>query len=224
MRMRRKSHLDERVAACGKYLLKTEREDFYAKSPEDRYDIIDLTEIFGNNAPVMLEIGCGKGGFAFKHAEKYPDVNLIAVEKISNVIIEACEKADTEKLANLRFMNVGAENLLYYLKPETISRIYLNFSCPYPKYTYRNRRLTYYRYLEIYKKLLTSDGEIRLKTDNREFFEFSLQSLSENGFALKNISLDLHSDDLSENIETEYEKMFVSQGKRIYKLEAYIKR
>ena len=80
------------------------------------------------------------------------------------------------------------------------------------------------RDIKIYKKLLTIDGEIRLKTDNREFFEFSLQSLSENGFTLKNISLDLHSDDLSENIETEYEKMFVSQGKRIYKLEAYIKR
>ncbi|MDD7166558.1 MAG: methyltransferase domain-containing protein, partial [Clostridia bacterium] len=155
--MRRKSRLDERVAACGKYLLKTESEDFYAKPTENRYDFIDLNKVFGNSAPVMLEIGCGKGGFAFKHAERYPDVNLIAVEKISNVIIEACEKADAEKPANLRFMNVGAENLLYYLKPGTVSRIYLNFSCPYPKYTYRNRRLTYYRYLEIYKKLLTID-------------------------------------------------------------------
>lgn len=221
--MRRKSRLDERIAACGKYLLKTESEDFYAKPVEKRYDFVDLNDVFGNEKPVMLEIGCGKGGFAFKHAEKYPDANLIAVEKISNVIIEACEKADIEKPANLRFMNVGAENLLFYLKRGTISRIYLNFSCPYPKYTYRNRRLTYYRYLDIYKELLVADGEIRLKTDDRKFFEFSLQSLSENGFILKNVSLDLHSDDLSDNIETEYEKMFVSQGKRIYKLEAYAK-
>lgn len=222
--MRRKSRLDERISACGKHLIRRELGGFYDLAEQDKFNFIDLREEFGNDNPVMLEIGSGKGGFAFGHSEKFPDINLIAVEKISNVIIEACEKADELDPKNLRFMNVGAENLLYYLKPETISRIYLNFSCPYPKYTYRNRRLTYYRYLEIYKKLLTSDGEIRLKTDNREFFEFSLQSLSENGFALKNISLDLHSGDLSENIETEYEKMFVSQGKRIYKLEAYIKR
>ena len=222
--MRRKSRLDERITECGEHLLITEGCDFYKKPEQEKYDIIDLKKVFGNDNPVMLEIGCGKGGFAFKIAEKYPEINFIAVEKISNVIIEACEKADREKPKNLRFMNVAAENLLYYLGEHSISVIFLNFSCPYPKYTYRNRRLTYYRYLEIYKKLLTIDGEIRLKTDNREFFEFSLQSLSENGFTLKNISLDLHSDDLSENIETEYEKMFVSQGKRIYKLEAYIKR
>ena len=116
-----------------------------------------------------------------------------------------------------------SEYLLYYLGEHSISRIFLNFSCPYPKYTYRNRRLTYFRYLDIYKKLLIKGGEIRLKTDNRGFFEFSLQSLSENGFILKNITLDLHAGDLTDNIETEYEKMFVAEGKPIYKLEAYLR-
>lgn len=221
--MRRKSRLDERITECGEHLLITEGCDFYKKPEQEKYDIIDLKKVFGNDNPVMLEIGCGKGGFAFKIAEKYPEINFIAVEKISNVIIEACEKADREKPKNLRFMNVAAENLLYYLGEHSISRIFLNFSCPYPKYTYRNRRLTYFRYLDIYKKLLIKGGEIRLKTDNRGFFEFSLQSLSENGFILKNITLDLHAGDLTDNIETEYEKMFVAEGKPIYKLEAYLR-
>ena len=221
--MRRKSRLDERITECGEHLLITEGCDFYKKPEQEKYDIIDLKKVFGNDNPVMLEIGCGKGGFAFKIAEKYPEINFIAVEKISNVIIEACEKADREKPKNLRFMNVAAENLLYYLGKHSISAIFLNFSCPYPKYTYRNRRLTYFRYLDIYKKLLVKGGEIRLKTDNMGFFEFSLQSLSENGFILKNISLDLHAGDLTDNIETEYEKMFVAEGKPIYKLEAYLR-
>lgn len=221
--MRRKSRLDERITECGEHLLITEGCDFYKKPEQEKYDIIDLKKVFGNDNPVMLEIGCGKGGFAFKIAEKYPEINFIAVEKISNVIIEACEKADREKPKNLRFMNVAAENLLYYLGEHSISVIFLNFSCPYPKYTYRNRRLTYFRYLDIYKKLLVKGGEIRLKTDNMGFFEFSLQSLSENGFILKNISLDLHAGDLTDNIETEYEKMFVAEGKPIYKLEAYLR-
>lgn len=221
--MRRKSRLDERITECGEHLLITEGSDFYKKPEQEKYDIIDLKKVFGNDNPVMLEIGCGKGGFAFKIAEKYPEINFIAVEKISNVIIEACEKADREKPKNLRFMNVAAENLLYYLGEHSISVIFLNFSCPYPKYTYRNRRLTYFRYLDIYKKLLIKGGEIRLKTDNRGFFEFSLQSLSENGFILKNITLDLHAGDLTDNIETEYEKMFVAEGKPIYKLEAYLR-
>lgn len=223
MRMRRKSRLDERITECGEHLLITEGCDFYKKQEQEKYDIIDLKKVFGNDNPVMLEIGCGKGGFAFKIAEKYSEINFIAVEKISNVIIEACEKADREKPKNLRFMNVAAENLLYYLGEHSISVIFLNFSCPYPKYTYRNRRLTYFRYLDIYKKLLIKGGEIRLKTDNRGFFEFSLQSLSENGFILKNITLDLHAGDLTDNIETEYEKMFVAEGKPIYKLEAYLR-
>ena len=221
--MRRKSRLDERITECGEHLLITEGCDFYKKPEQEKYDIIDLKKVFGNDNPVMLEIGCGKGGFAFKIAAEYPEFNFIAVEKISNVIIEACEKADREKPKNLRFMNVAAENLLYYLGEHSISRIFLNFSCPYPKYTYRNRRLTYFRYLDIYKKLLIKGGEIRLKTDNRGFFEFPLQSLSENGFILKNITLDLHAGDLTDNIETEYEKMFVAEGKPIYKLEAYLR-
>ena len=223
--MRRKCRLDERVeaAARGKHLLVVEGREFYEKNEEEKHNVFELRKVFGNDNPVRLEIGCGKGGFAFEIARRNPDINFIAVEKISNVIIEACEKAEEIKPENLRFMNCCAENLQYYLPERSIEKIYLNFSCPYPKYTYRNRRLTYYRYLETYKKLLADGGEIEIKTDNRKFFEFSLQSFNENGYLLKDVSLDLHSDDLKDNVETEYEKMFVSQGKIIYKATAYLK-
>lgn len=222
MRMRRKSNLDERMENLGRYLLVREPLDFYKKSEIDKFDVVNLSEYFGNENPIWLEIGCGKGKFAFDTAKLNSQINLIAVEKMSNVIIEPCERAETEKPNNLAFMNCGAENLLYYLPNGSVDRIYLNFSCPYPKYTYRNRRLTYYRYLDIYKKLLSNGGEIYLKTDNQAFFEFSLQSLSENSFKLKNVSLDLHNSDFTGNVTTEYEDLFVAQGKRIYRLEAYL--
>ena len=119
-------------------------------------------------------------------------------------------------------MNCGVENLDRHLPEHCADRIFLNFSCPYPKYTYRNRRLTYGRYLELYKKLLKPNGEIWLKTDNQGFFEYSLQTLSENGYKLKNISLDLHKSDFEGNVTTEYEELFSSLGKPIYRLEAYL--
>ena len=171
---------------------------------------------------MWLEIGCGKGQFALEVSKLYPNVNLIAVEKISNVILTACERAEKENPKNCKFLNCSAENLCYYFNENSVERIFLNFSCPYPKYTYRNRRLTYYRFLEIYKKLLTKNGEIHLKTDNAGFFEFSIQSLSEFGFKIKNVSLDLHNSDFLDNVETEYEKLFSAQGKPIYRLEAYL--
>lgn len=222
MRMRRKKNLEERINNCPKTLLFIESEEFYQKSESEKMHLFDTTSIFGNENPLWLEIGCGKGQFALETAKINPNVNIIAIEKISNVIIDACERGEVENPVNCRFLNCSAENLLYYIKEHTVNRIFLNFSCPYPKYTYRNRRLTYYRFLEIYKKLLCSGGEIHLKTDNAGFFEFSLQSLSENGFKLKNISLNLHESDFQGNVETEYEKIFSSQGKPIYRLEAYI--
>lgn len=222
MRMRKKSNLDERMDNLDGHLLIREPLDFYSLPQEKRYNLLDIPSVFGNRSPLWLELGAGKGKFAFETASEHPEINLIAVEKISNVIVEPCERAIIENPSNLAFMNCAAENLLYYLPEHCSDRIFLNFSCPYPKYTYRNRRLTYYRYLEIYKKLLTADGVICFKTDNRKFFEFSLQSFSENGYKIKNVSLDLHADDYGDGITTEYEDMFISLGKPIYFLEAYL--
>lgn len=221
--MRRKSNLEERMNDLDEHLLAKEPSGFYSLSENERYQPIDLSAAFVQNSPLWLELGSGKGKFAFETAKFHPEINLIAVEKMSNVIVEACEKAKAVKPANLAFINCAVENLLYYLPQRCATRIFLNFSCPYPKYTYRNRRLTYYRYLDLYKKLLTEDGEIHLKTDNRGFFEFSIQSLSENGFIIRNVSLDLHADNPKENVTTEYEDLFSSQGKSILRLEAALK-
>lgn len=220
--MRRKKNLDSRILSHPNYLLFIENEEFYSKSESEKFHLLDTKQIFGNDNPLWLEIGCGKGQFAIETAKQNPNINLIAVEKISNVILDALEIAEKTKPTNCKFLNSSAENLSYYLLDGTVERIFLNFSCPYPKFTYRNRRLTYYRFLEVYKRLLTTGGEIHLKTDNQGFFEFSIQSLSQNGFILKNISLDLHNSNFEGNIETEYEKNFSSQGKPIYRLEAYI--
>ncbi|MBR2337572.1 MAG: tRNA (guanosine(46)-N7)-methyltransferase TrmB [Clostridia bacterium] len=222
MRMRRKNNLEERLALCKNSLLYIEGEEFYHKDVKDRFNILNLEEVFKNPNPIWLEIGCGKGQFALQTAKLNPNINVIAVEKISNVILSACERAEIEKPLNCKFLNCSAENLGYYLKNGSVERIFLNFSCPYPKHTYRNRRLTYHRFLSIYKALLAKDGEIHLKTDNAGFFEFSIESLSENGFKIKNVSLDLHNSDFKGNIETEYERLFSSQGKPIYRLEAYL--
>ncbi len=222
MRMRRKSNLEERISACMGSLLYVEGKEFYQKNKDERIHLLNLKEIFKNNNPLWLEIGCGKGQFALETAKINQNVNLIAVEKISNVIIDGCERAVKEQPANCRFLNCSAENLPCFLSDNSVERIFLNFSCPYPKHTYANRRLTYHRFLSIYKKLLTKNGEIHLKTDNQGFFEFTIQSLSENGFKIKNVSLDLHNSTFEGNVETEYEKLFSSQGKPIYRLEAYL--
>ena len=185
---------------------------------------MDIKKVFGNDTnPIWLEIGAGRGRFALETAKLNPNVNFLAVEKISNVIIEPCEKAMEENPDNCFFMNCRAEHLNYYIKDHTVDRIYLNFSCPYPKNTYKNSRLTYYRFLEIYRKLLKKDGYILLKTDNMHFYEYSVQSLSENGYILKNISLDLHNSNIENPVITEYEEQFSSKGQPIYYLEAHLK-
>ncbi len=225
MRMRKKSNLDTRITQHGEYLLLNEIGLFdgrYGKSEEVKKEIkkFTLREVFGNDNPVYLEIGCGKGGFAIEHAKRNPDINILALEVISNVIIVGLEKAEALALPNIKFINCRAEHLTSYFDEAVFDRIYLNFSCPYPKNTYANRRLTAPAFLDVYKKVLKKGCEIHQKTDNQKLFEFSIENLSRAGFILKNVSLDLHNSKFEGNIITEYEQKFVSQGLPIYRLEA----
>ena len=222
MRMRRKKNIDSRINACDNIVMK-KSSDIYRKPESERYDVINLIELFKNDNPLEVEIGCGKGKFIIEKAKRNKNVNYIGVEIINNVIISGAEIAKKEGLNNVKFLNVGAEILQYVLPKNSISKIYLNFSCPYPKKQYANHRLTYSYFLNIYKMLMKSDAEIVMKTDSDSLFEFSLESLVENGFTLKNVTDDLYSNLPSDNIQTEYEEKFVSQGKKIHKLEAYIK-
>ena len=224
MRMRRKCNLEARLEACGEMLLYPCIEERNSKITNEIKEYIDLEKLFGNDHPLELEIGCGMGGFACELAKRNPDKNILAVEKSENVIVEGCERAVAEGIANLRFLTVGAEYLPKFLKEGSVSRIYLNFSCPYPKKTYANHRLTNRRFLAIYEKLLMEGAEIHQKTDNMPFFEYSIEELTAYVFALKNISLDLHKSSFdAENIRTEYEKKFAAMGKPIYRLEAYLR-
>ncbi len=224
MRMRKKKYLEERLAAVSDYLfiINTEDRNFNTAILEKEY--IDFTAWFGNSNPVYLEIGCGKGKFACEFAKQNPNINVIAVEKSSNVIVNACETAQNEDIKNVRFICGGAEYIERFIAPKTVERVFLNFSCPFPKKAYASHRLTHVKFLEIYKRIMRDGAEIHQKTDNMHFFEFSLEQFSLSGFALQNVSLDLHNSDFEGNIMTEYESKFVAQGLPIYRLEAYLRK
>jgi tRNA (guanine-N7-)-methyltransferase len=219
--MRKKKNLSARLCECVNLIMPdVENKNFAADAGGE---LIDLAALFGNDRPVELEIGCGKGGFICEMARRRPDCNFLAVERSENVLVMACERAMREGLSNLRFLCVNAEYLPRFIAPDTVERIYLNFSCPFPKSSYASHRLTAPAFLQIYKRLMREGAEIHQKTDNHGLFEFSIEQFSSCGFALKNVSLDLHSSGFEDNIVTEYEQKFVSQGLPIYRLEAYIK-
>lgn len=224
MRMRKKKHLEERLAAVSDILFISDFEDRNFNTAIKSPEYIDFDGWFKREAPIVLEVGCGKGGFAAEYALRHPEINFIAVEKDANVIVSACETAKEKGCENLRFIKCNAEYLPKYIKPSSAELIFLNFSCPFPKNKYASHRLTHNNFLKIYKTLMKPDAEIHQKTDNRKFFEFSLESFSQNGFVLKNISLDLHNSDFEDNIETEYELKFASLGLPIYRLEAYLRK
>ena len=223
MRMRRKRNLDQRLADCKDRLFEIITDELNFEKAIQNKEYIDFDKIFGNDNPTVLEIGCGKGKFACEYAKAHPEQNVIAVEKYGNVIVEACERAIEDGIDNLYFIKGNAEYLPKYIKDGSVERIFLNFSCPFPKNKYAIHRLTHHRFLSIYRLLLCEGGEIHQKTDNMHFFEFSIEEFSQNGFALKNVSLDLHRSGFEDNIMTEYEARFSSMGMPIYRLEAYIK-
>lgn len=215
MRMRRKKNLDRRISNCNEMLAIVEGDDFYTIPQEQRVNIKTSKDLFGNDNRLVVEIGCGKGQFSVKYATLNPTTNLLAVEKLSNVIVEACEKAHQSGLKNLLFANCGAENLPLFLPAHSVSEILINFPCPYPKKTYANRRVTHPNYLKKFQYLLTENGVVRLKTDNLPYFEYSLEQMQQFGFKL----LESHSYvdvSPSHNIMTEYETKFVSQHMPIY--------
>ncbi len=222
MRMRRKKNLDKRLEECADLFFEIRSDELNYNIAAKKKEYLDFKKIFGNSNPLILEIGCGKGQFACEFALRHPEYNIIAVEKYGNVIVQACEKAKAAGIKNVYFIKGMAEYLPKYIPDGSVERIYLNFSCPFPKSKYASHRLTHKRFLDIYKPLLAKGAEIHQKTDNMHFFEFSIQSFSQNGFCLKNISLDLHNSGIEDNIVTEYESRFASMGLPIYRLEAYI--
>ncbi len=218
--MHKKSHLEERLSACADILKTPDVTEKNMKISANIPDILPLERIFGNANPVFLEIGCGKGKFVCETAKLCPDINFVAVEKISNVLIEALERAKAENIRNVYFLNCAAEVLPKYFEEGSVSRIYLNFSNPLPKEGYKKQRLTHPKFLSVYKRLLKRGGEIVQKTDDRDFYLFSLESYRQCGFDIKATCEDLAAEPVEGDVETEHEKLFKERGKPIFRVVA----
>lgn len=182
-------------------------------------------KIFENDNPVHIEIGMGKGKFITTLAQNNPDINYIGIEKYSSVLVRAVEKLGEVNLSNLKLIRMNAENINDVFEENEISKIYLNFSDPWPKDRHAKRRLTSTTFLKLYNKVLKKDGKVEFKTDNRDLFDFSLEEVKNAGWTLEAYTYDLHNDNKlnQNNVMTEYEQKFSKEGKPINKLIAYRK-
>lgn len=175
-------------------------------------------KIFENDNPIYIEIGMGKGNFIIENAKRYPNINFIGIEKYDSVIVRAVEKLDDILLPNLKLIRMDALNIESVFDHE-IDTIYLNFSDPWPKARHARRRLTSYEFLKKYDKIFTDKCHIIQKTDNRKLFEYSIKSLTDYGYKIEDISLNLYDDDINLNIQTEYEVKMLEKNMVIYKIE-----
>lgn len=176
--------------------------------------------IFGNENPIHIEIGIGKGQFIMKLAKEHPDINYIGIERYSSVLLRALQKMEIEPLPNIRFLCMDASIITEVFDKEEVAKIYLNFSDPWPKERHAKRRLTSRQFFERYDKILAGNGVVEFKTDNDDLFAFSMEEVAEAGWTLDAHTFDLHHDPvLNEgNIMTEYEEKFSSLGHPIHKL------
>lgn len=204
MRMRKKKHGEERLSACSEFVV-------------DKPSV----DVFSDGGKVWLEIGAGKGGFAIGMTKKYPDVSYFAMERVTDCVVLAAEGAKREmendgSCKNLKFIIDTADNLTKLFDPKSVDAIFLNFSDPWSKKGYAKRRLTHRRYLSVYFNLLKDGGTLTFKTDNVGLFDFSLEEIEAMGLELDAMTRDLHSSDyMKDNVVTEYEAAFSSQGVNI---------
>jgi tRNA (guanine-N7-)-methyltransferase len=179
--------------------------------------------IFGNDNPVHIEIGMGKGRFIYTMAQLHPEINYVGIEKYSSVLLRAIQKMEEEELANLKFIRMDAEDIDKVFGQGEVDKIYLNFSDPWPKDRHAKRRLPSRQFLSRYDKILKKDGRLEFKTDNRALFDFAVDELEPAGWEAEAVSYDLHSDKklMEGNIMTEYEEKFSAMGNPIYKYIIY---
>lgn len=192
-----------------------EESKYLIKNPIDYKG--NFKSLFKNNNPIEIEIGMGKGDFIIGKALANPNINYIGIEKYPSVLVYATKKLNNLDIPNLKIMCIDALSIDSVFSFE-IDKIYLNFSDPWPKKKHSNRRLTSGIFLNKYTSIFKNDYLVEMKTDNKSLFEYSIVSLSESGYILKYVTLDLYSTEIKDNVQTEYEKKFVSKGMPIYKL------
>lgn len=180
-------------------------------------------EFFGNDNPIHVEIGCGKGQFLSKMSKLNPDINYIGVEREPEILVTALKKSrELEVGENIAFFVADVANMEEVFEIGEIKRLYINFCDPWHrKKKWAKRRLTHRNFLALYEKLFGDKGEVFMKTDNQVLYEFSLNEFADKGWRLHNISLDLHNSEFEGNVMTEYEEKFSGKGMPIYRLEAY---
>lgn len=196
----------------------------YVVAEENMYEMPGKwQEIFGNENPIHIEIGMGKGQFIHAMAKLNPHINYVGVEKYSSVLIRAIQKMEQEELPNLKFLRMDAEDVAKVFGKEEVDKIYLNFSDPWPKDRHAKRRLPSREFLARYDVILKKDSRLEFKTDNRDLFDFAVEELQPAGWKAEVITYDLHGDaNLVEgNVMTEYEEKFSSMGNPICKYIIY---
>lgn len=180
-------------------------------------------EVFGNNKPIHVELGMGRGDFIINMAKAYPNINFIGIELYASQMVMATERLETINISNLRLINMDAMDLANVFGKE-IDTIYLTFSEPWPKPQDEKKRFTHVSYLKLYDRIFKKDKHIILKTDNKGFFAYSLESLSQYWYSFNRVSLDLHHDEKPiKNIMTDFEKNYFKEGRPIYYLDAEYK-
>lgn len=219
MRIRRRKNLTERLAAVKGVLIRSDRDIANVLEAVKDKKYFNYEQTFGNNNPVELEIGCGKGAFVCGMAKKSENVNFIAVELLESISVMAAERVIGEGIKNVRIFNGKAEYLPRYIGDGEIDNIYLNFSPPFPQDRFENRRLTCDRYLPSYKAFLKTGGSVYQKTDDKGLFDYSKAKFLEYGFEVEDLTEALNDGEL-DTVETEYEFRFRSQGLPIYALKA----
>jgi tRNA (guanine-N7-)-methyltransferase len=182
-------------------------------------ETINFSEVFGNNNPVKIEIGSGKGRFILNQALENPDINFIGIEIYASAICKITSYRETLP-QNLRIITEDVQKLFEFIPEKSIEGIYLNFSDPWPKKRHEKRRLTYSEKLDGYKNVLVESGEIEFKTDNTDLFEYSIFSMNNYGMKFSFICIDMYRNEefLKNNIATEYEEKFHKKGVAIKKL------
>ncbi|RJG32238.1 tRNA (guanosine(46)-N7)-methyltransferase TrmB [Streptococcus pyogenes] len=209
MRVRKRKGAEEHLANNPHYVI---------LNPEDAKG--RWHDVFGNDRPIHIEVGSGKGGFTTGMALKNPDINYIGIDIQLSVLSYALDKVLASEVPNVKLLRVDGSSLTNYFEDGEVDMMYLNFSDPWPKTKHEKRRLTYKDFLDTYKRILPEHGEIHFKTDNRGLFEYSLASFSQYGMTLRQIWLDLHASNYEGNVMTEYEEKFSNKGQVIYRVEA----
>lgn len=212
MRLRKKPHTLEKLENFSEFVTTEKIDSSYAGQ---------WNKFFGNENPLYVELGTGKGDFICQMAEKNPEINFIGLEMEAEVVLKAARKIDEKNLKNVKIIVFDINHVEEIFAENEIDRLFINFCDPWPKKRHAKRRLTYITFLQKYQKILKPNGEIHFKTDNRYLFDFSLEQFELANLKVRDVSYDLHSNEPPENIRTEYENRFSAAGVPINRAVVY---